>query len=67
MASLDPDQLQQLPVEIIPNIVMQLGWEPGDIGSLLRSSKVDASSHPSPASITHLANLFVIDNKIRSD
>ncbi|OBT92553.1 hypothetical protein VE01_09446 [Pseudogymnoascus verrucosus] len=37
MASLHPDGLQQLPVEIFLNIVMQLGS--GDIGSLLGSSK----------------------------
>ncbi|OBT82464.1 hypothetical protein VE02_08786 [Pseudogymnoascus sp. 03VT05] len=37
MASLHPDRLQQLPVEIFLNIVMQLGL--GDIRSLLRSSK----------------------------
>ncbi|KFY68133.1 hypothetical protein V496_01277 [Pseudogymnoascus sp. VKM F-4515 (FW-2607)] len=39
MASLNPDGLQQLPVDIILNIVMQLGWEPQDIGSLLGTSK----------------------------
>ncbi|KAL5346603.1 hypothetical protein ACLOAV_008310 [Pseudogymnoascus australis] len=39
MASLSPDGLQQLPVDIILNIVMQLGWEPQDIGSLLGTSK----------------------------
>ncbi|OBT38553.1 hypothetical protein VE00_11128 [Pseudogymnoascus sp. WSF 3629] len=39
MTPLDPDGLQQLPVEIILNIVMQLGWEPGNIRSLLGSSR----------------------------
>ena len=51
MASLGPDGLQQLPVEIILNIVMQLGLEPRDIGSLLGSSKVDALSLSFPAYI----------------
>lgn len=40
MASPGPDALLQLPVEIILGIVKQLDFQPGDIGSLLGSSKV---------------------------
>jgi hypothetical protein len=40
MASPSPDALLQLPVEIILGIVKQLDFQPGDIGSLLGSSKV---------------------------
>lgn len=39
---------------------MQLGWEPGDIRSLLRSSKVNASPHPLPASILLIYSLQTI-------
>ncbi|KFY36133.1 hypothetical protein V495_07947, partial [Pseudogymnoascus sp. VKM F-4514 (FW-929)] len=39
MASSSPDALLQLPVEIILGIVKQLDFQPGDIGSLLGSSK----------------------------
>ncbi|ELR08474.1 hypothetical protein GMDG_00538 [Pseudogymnoascus destructans 20631-21] len=39
MTSPSPDALLQLPVEIILGIVRQLDWQPGDIGSLLGSSK----------------------------
>ncbi|KFY53533.1 hypothetical protein V496_07522 [Pseudogymnoascus sp. VKM F-4515 (FW-2607)] len=39
MTSPGPDALLQLPVEIILGIVKQLDFQPGDIGSLLGSSK----------------------------
>lgn len=57
--------LEQLPVEIILNIVIQLGWKPGDIESLLVSSKVNASSHLCPASTLTLLIYFATEIKIR--
>ncbi|KAL5344732.1 hypothetical protein ACLOAV_010424 [Pseudogymnoascus australis] len=39
MVSPHPQGLQQLPIEIILNIAMQLGWEPTDLRSLLGSCK----------------------------
>ena len=66
MASPEAGGLLQLPVEIILNIVMQLGgWQPGDIGSLLGSSKVDAPSYSCAASILSLLTYSILSQTMK--